>query len=237
MTRPHGSISREGTNAPNQVAGGAGLVRVLHGRREQRGSELVDNRSVEAVADGAWPVVVWWWDRAGDRDVPPAHAIRWVELDGLEERRSGTAHVSKRTSDPADPDDAAIRTELHHQLERRLGTPIRVDHALRHLDQMNVGRRLAVRGHRVTTLKLGEYDLDLLGGVAVQVAGHRWRGEVVVRADLTANARDQLLVWAEHTLDSIGPRPVNLDELGWTPTQSGGWQQLLHTTRDATTAT
>ena len=194
---------------------------------------MVDNRSVEAAADEAWPLVVWWWHRFADRDVPPTHAIRWVELDGPEERRIGTSHVSKRTSDPTDPDDGAVRTELHHELERRLGTPIQVDHALRHLDQLNVGRRLAVRGHRVTSLALHDYDQDLLGGVAVRPGDGRWRGEVVVRADLTANARDQLLVWAEHTLERVGPKPVSLEELGWSPTASGGWQQLLYATGDA----
>lgn len=204
----------------------------LPGYLEERGSELADNRQMGDAAGGGWPLVVWWWNRAGDRDVPPTHAIRWVELDGPEERRSGTSHVSKRTSDPNDPDDAAVRTELHHKLERRLGTPIQVDHALRHLDQLNVGRRLAVRGHRLTTLKLHDYDHDLLGGVAVRVTGERLRGEVVIRADLTANARDHLLVWAEHILDSIGPTPTGLEELGWSPTNSGGWQQLLYTAED-----
>ena len=60
---------------------------------------------------------------------------------------------------------------------------------------------------------------------------------LIGRADLTANARDQLLVWAEHTLDSIGPTPIGLDDLGWSPTPSGGWQQLHYTNGDAPTAT
>ena len=208
------------------------------GRREQkRGSRLTDNGHTESATDGGWPLVVWWWDRSEDRDVPPTHAIRWVELDGVEERRSGTSHVSKRTCDPTAPDDPAVRTELHHELERRLGTPIRVDHALRHLEHLRVDRRLAVRGHRLTTLTLHDYGHDLAGGVAVRPAGDRWRGEIVVRADLTANARDQLLVWAENTLDNLGPQPKRLDELGWTSTSSGGWQQLLYATEDTANAT
>lgn len=182
--------------------------------------------------DMGWPLVVWWWDPAEDRDVPPTRAIRWVELVGAEERRGGTSRISKRTSNPLDLDDPAVRVELHHELERRLGTTIRVDHALRHLDQLRVDRRLAARGYRLNTLSLEDYQQDLIGGVAARVTGDQWSGEVVVRSGLSANARDGLLVWAERALSSVESRTGSPDfeALGWTSTRSGGWQRLLYAT-------
>ena len=183
--------------------------------------------------DTTWPLVVWWWNPSEDRDVPPTRAIRWVELVSSEERRAGVVHVSQRTADPRNQDDPAVRVELHHDLERRLGTSIRVDHALRHLDQLRVDRRLAARGHRLTTLSLEDYQQGLLGGVAVRLsAGDQPTGEVVVRAGLEANARDQLLVWAERTLDEVASdtEPLDLQMREWTATKSGGWQHLLYST-------
>lgn len=183
-----------------------------------------------------WPLVVWWWDQAEDRDVPSTHAICWVELVACDERRAGTVQVSKRTADPRNPDDPAVRVELHHHLERRLGTTIRVDHALRHLDQLRIGRRLAVRGHRVSTLSLEGYQHDLLGGVAAHFTGEaQLSGEVVIRAGLGANARDELLVWAERTFGeaAAGGDSRELAALGWTLTRRGGWQQLLYSTQDS----
>lgn len=182
-----------------------------------------------------WPLVVWWWNQTEDRDVPPTRAIRWVELVDSEERRSGVVHASQRTADPRNLDDPAVRVELHHDLERRLGTTIRVDHALRHLGQLRVDRRLAVRGHRLTTLPLEDYQQGLLGGVAVRhTGGGQPVGEVVVRAGLDANTRDQLLVWAERTLSDVDSAtgPLDLEKRQWTATTSGGWQHLLYSTPD-----
>jgi hypothetical protein len=181
------------------------------------------------------PLVVWWWNQTEDRDVPPTRAIRWVELVNSEERRAGVVHASQRTADPRNLDDPAVRVELHHDLERRLGTTIRVDHALRHLGQLRVDRRLAVRGHRLTTVPLEGYQQGLLGGVAVRLTGGGQPvREVVLRAGLDANARDQLLVWAERTLSNVDSAtgPLDLENRQWTATKSGGWQQLLYATPD-----
>ena len=178
-----------------------------------------------------WPLVVWWWDQTAARDVPSTHGICWVELVASEERRAGTVQVSKRTANPRDPDDQAVRVELHHHLERRLGTTIRVDHALRHLDHLRVDRRLAARGHRISTLPLEGCHHDLLGGVAIRTTGgSQLASEVVIRAGLGANARDRLLVWSEDVLDEVLStcEPQDFGLLGWNPTPSGGWQQLLH---------
>lgn len=178
-----------------------------------------------------WPLVVWWWDQAEDHDVLPTHAICWVELVAFQERRAGTVQISKRTADPHDLDDPAVRVELHHHLERRLGTTIQVDHARRHLDHLQVGRRLAARGHHITTLTLEDFQDNLLGGVAVRFTeGSQLRGEVVIRAGLAANARDEVLVWAERTLAEAASAsgPGDLEGLDWITTRSGGWQQLLY---------
>ena len=93
-----------------------------------------------------YPVVVWWWDRRLDVEVPPTYGICWVELVDGREARFGQVAVSRRTAEPADVDDPAVAAELHYQLQRQLGTMIRVDHASRHLAALGVGRRLAVRG-------------------------------------------------------------------------------------------
>lgn len=185
-----------------------------------------------------WPLVVWWWSQTEDRDVPLTHAIRWVELVGSEERRAGIVQVSQRTADPRNLDDAAVRVELHHDLERRLGTAIRVDHALRHVDRLRVDRRLAARGHRVATVPLENYQDGLLGGVAIRLTGSSEQAgqmaSVVVRAGLEANARDELLVWAERRLSDVASAagPNDLEARNWTATKSGGWQQLLYSTQD-----
>ena len=93
-----------------------------------------------------YPVVVWWWDRRLDVEVPPTYGICWVELVDGREARFGQVAVSRRTAEPADVDDPAVAAELHYQLQRQLGTMIRVDHASRHLAALGVGRRLAVLG-------------------------------------------------------------------------------------------
>lgn len=182
-----------------------------------------------------WPLVVWWWDQAADRDVPPTHAICWVELVASEERRAGTVQISKQTAHPHDLDDPAVRVELHHYLERRLGTTIQVDHAQRHLDHLQVSRRLAARGHRISTLTLQDFQDNLLGGVAVRSAeGPSLGGEVVIRRGLAVNARDEVLLWAERTLAEAAAAsgPGDLEALDWTTTRSCGWQQLLYAAPD-----
>lgn len=191
---------------------------------------MVDDRRGDTVP---FPTIVWWWDERGDVDVPPAHAVCWVELVAGEERRAGICRVSKRTAQPQDPDDLAVQAELHHDLERRLGTPIRVAHATRHLGQLHVLRRLAVGGHHLTTLPLEDYEPTLAGGVAVRLVRERWRGEVVIRAGLAANLRDELLVWAERHLDQLPSATTDLEAWGWSSSSRGGWQQLLYSEDDS----
>ena len=112
-----------------------------------------------------------------------------------------------------------------------------MDHALRHLDRLRVDRRLAARGHRVAAVPLEDYQDGLLGGVAIRLTASREQvgqtASVVVRAGLDANARDQLLVWAERTLSDVASAagPADLEARDWTATRSGGWQQLLYSTR------
>lgn len=179
---------------------------------------------------------MWWWDERGDADIPPTHTISWVGLAAGEERRAGTCRVSKRTAQPQDPDDPAVQAELHYDLERRLGTPIRVDHATWHLAELHVRRRLAVRGHHVTTLAFDDYEPTLAGGVAVRLVQQQWRGEVVIRTGVAVNLRDELLIWAERHLDQLpAPTDTDLETWGWSPSRRG-WQQLLYTADTENTA-
>lgn len=101
------------------------------------------------------PTLIVWWHEAEHDELPAAYAIRWVELVGEQESRSGLVRVSSRTADPTDCQDAAVAAELHYQLERRLGALIKVEPAIERLPQLRVERRLAVRGCRTASVAAG----------------------------------------------------------------------------------
>jgi hypothetical protein len=142
---------------------------------------------VDRSAEPPYPVRVWWWDRRLDVEVPPTYGICWVELVEGREARFGQVAVSRRTAEPADADDPVVAAELHYQMQRRLGTMIRVDHASRHLAALGVDRRLAVRGCPTATVSMGGVDPDVLGGLTVRLppgGGHPGRLLLVLRNDL-----------------------------------------------------
>ncbi|HEY5846140.1 MAG TPA: hypothetical protein VIT42_05045 [Microlunatus sp.] len=180
--------------------------------------------SVDRPAAPVWPVVVWWWDRRLDIDVPATHGICWVELVQNREARFGQVPVSQRTADPENFDDAAVKAELHYQLQRSLATMINVDHASRHLNALCVDRRLAVLGCPTVTVPMDGVDGDVLGGLTV---GPGRQMLMVVRHNLEPAERDQLLLWAEAELESQHEDGLgdDWDKRGWTPTKSG-WQIL-----------
>ena len=168
---------------------------------------------------------MWWREARPVVEVPRRHAIGWCHVTGQPHGRLEIPSPHFRL------DRRQIETALAAHLadQHPASGPPHVIPAYLVEDQLTIGARLQVAGHRIVERDLvTAYGLQVVGGVIATLLGRGVDATIVCDRALSRPVREATLRTAADAIALFREAgPAELFETGWERAGEHGWQLLL----------